>query len=958
MKRPILTASVVAAAVVPLGPPAANAAPKPTKPITASSEAKALVAGTKALSKKTPKRTQLIVLATRAKRQQASQPCAAIGTLKVYRKTVRKLPKGARKRALSVDATALSLSQRLLFNSKAKACGGGVKPASVIEATPTLRRNDATGIDATINLPDVSVGSTDRGGKLWTDLDAKNTATPGVPGQPAIPTASFSFAVPEGATIESVATAGDSYTLKDVDLVPIQKEPMDAADTPRPNLDSGVFKDPPFVQPNASYRGTFPSKPADALSVGEVRGIKLATLQVPLAQYDGKRKSLKINRTVNLKVDFKGGNTFGGLGGPWDRFGQSVAESLLNAAPLKNQWSKLKWWPLNCGEEFTIITNPSMRTSADKLAAARNAGGIKTRVFETGAGAGKAGTTNTQIRDFIRARATHPFCVRPGYVLLLGNDESVPTFEISGATSDLPYATVNDADTLPDLAQARIPGNATEVDTAIDKILAYPTMAFPGNTARQAMVAAQFQDDDGDGRENRTFIQFAETVATGLESRGNTVSRVYDEHPAGNPQKFNDGTNLPASLKKPAFAWDGDGADVSAAWNAGTFLSIHRDHGWSDGWGHPSFTTANVEALTNTVLPVLMSINCSSGAYDRDDTSFAGRALGRAGGGAVAVFGDTEDSPSTHNTVQGLGFVDALLPSVLPGEGPAVKQRLGDALVHGKVRLNTLMPAPADGNTTFEHRIWHLYGDPTMRMRGGGGSIVWDPGKFKIALEHIKFVEGPNPPDPDPGYRVLIEGIEASLEGQTISLLKNGEVVGQGLVESGQAKIPAIFGDGSVKPGDLNVVVDAPTDGAPVSIPVPVPAPVETPAPTTPAPTTPAPTTPAEPAATSLTLVAPTLVQWGTPLNVSGRLEGAGEGSEVKVKFTYVKDLQGVAPVPPKSTEVTVKTDAKGNYAASYQTIRQDQGQWTVKATYAGDSTHKASESPTATVTIGNVPVP
>lgn len=941
MRRPILAASVVAAAVVPLGPPAANAAPKPTSALkapTASSEAKALLAGTKALPKSTPKRTQLIVLANRAKRQQAAQPCSAIGTLKVYRTTVKKLPKGARKRALSVDATALALSQRLLFSSKAKACGGGVKPAAVSEATPSLRRNDATGIDATINLPEVNVGSTDRGGKLWTELDAKNTATPGTPGQPAIPTASFSFAVPDGASIESVATSGDSYTLKDVDVVPIQKEPMDA-DTPRPDLDGGVFKEPPFVQPGDGYQRSFPSKPADAISVGEVRGVKIATLQVPLAQYDGKKKSLKVSRTVNVKVDFKGGTKFGGLGGPWDRFGQSVAEGLLNAGPLKSQWDKLTWWPLNCGEEFVIITDPSMRTSADKLAAARNAGGIKTHVFETGAGAGKAGTTNTQIRDFIRARATHPFCVRPGYVLILGNDESVPTFEISGATSDLPYATVNEADTLPDLAQARIPGNAVEVDTAIDKILAYPTMAFPGNTAKQAMVAAQFQDDDGDGRENRTFIQFAETVSKGLEARGNTVSRVYDEHPAGNPQKFNDGTNLPASLKKPAFAWDGDGADVSAAWNAGTFLSIHRDHGWSDGWGHPGFTTANVEALTNTVLPVLMSINCSSGAYDRDDTSFAGRALGRAGGGAVAVFGDTEDSPSTHNSVQGLGFVDALLPSVLPGEGPAVKQRLGDALVYGKVRLNTLLPAPADGNTTFEHRIWHLYGDPTMRMRGGGGFIVWDPSKFKIALEKFQFVEGPNPPDPDPGYRVVITGIEPVLEGQTISLLKNGEVVGQGMVQGGAAKIPAIFGDGSVKPGDLQVVVDAPTDAAPVSIPVPVPPVEEAP----------------QPAATSLSLVAPTtVVQWGTQLTVTGHLEGAGEGSEVKVDFTYAKDLQGAAPTPPKSSSVTVKTDAKGNYTASYQTIRQDQGQWTVKASYAGDPTHKASEAGPSTVTIGN----
>ena len=130
----------------------------------------------------------------------------------------------------------------------------------------------------------------------------------------------------------------------------------------------------------------------------------------------------------------------------------------------------------------------------------------------------------------------------------------------------------------------------------------------------RATIAAQFQDDDNDGQENRTFIQFAETVRNGLVARGVAVDRIYDDCPTANPLKFNDGTDLPAALQKPTFAWDGDGADVTAAWNEGRFLMIHRDHGWSDGWGHPGFTTTDVQALqrNGNLLPVVMSINCSS----------------------------------------------------------------------------------------------------------------------------------------------------------------------------------------------------------------------------------------------------------------------------------------------------------------------------------------------------------
>ena len=70
----------------------------------------------------------------------------------------------------------------------------------------------------------------------------------------------------------------------------------------------------------------------------------------------------------------------------------------------------------------------------------------------------------------------------------------------------------------------------------------------------KALVAAQFQDDDNDGQENRTFITMAETVRNGLTARGVAVDRVYGEHPGNNPQRFQDGSALPASLMKPTFA--------------------------------------------------------------------------------------------------------------------------------------------------------------------------------------------------------------------------------------------------------------------------------------------------------------------------------------------------------------------------------------------------------------------
>ncbi len=932
------TAVLVAAlsvAAAPLGaeaattPPAPKPKPAKAEPTTTGGQAKALIAQTGRLPKG-PGRTRLLGLARRISLQHAKDPCGAITTIERYRSTAGRLPKAQAKRALAVDARALKLNQRLLASKRAARCGGGIAPATVATATPSVLKSDTTGVNLKVSLPEVGVGTRSKGGRLWTELGATGTDAPQLPGQPAIPTASFTIAVPEGAQIETVASTGESYTLGGVDLLPAQPDAVDATSLePRPDFRGGAYADAKFVPPGEAYKSaTFPAKPADAAIVGDSRGLRLATIQVPLATYQPAKRRLSVHRSVNVNVAFKGGTGFGGDGGPWDKFGLSISRGLVNSSAVLEQWTRTPFKPQPCGEEFLIITSATTRPAADALRSARNAAGILTRVAQTGGGAGEIGTTNTEIRDYIRSRLSNRRCVRPSYVVLLGNEELVPTFELDGATSDLPYATKDDADTLPDLASGRIPGSGlAEVQTAVDKIIAYATTPLPGGARSRAMVAAQFQDDDGDGREDRTFIQFAETVSKGLEARGVNVSRVYGEEPFGNPTTFNDGTPLPASLLKPGFAWNGTGAQVSAALNANVFMAIHRDHGWSSGWGTPGYTSADIDALTNTALPVMLSINCSSGAYDRNDASLATRALVRPNGGAVAVFGDTEDSPSWHNTQLAFGFVDALLPSVLPGEGPADRQRLGDALVWGKVRLDGLAPAAGDGNTRFEHRIWHLFGDPTMYMRGGS-SLKFDLGALVTQFVYVIERPGPPPEEQQPGYVVRLKGLPSTLAGQSVALLKGGDVVGQALVGAdGTAELPALFGDGSVKPGELKVVIDGPSDDPAVTVPVE-----------------------SQKGTTSLTQQCPSGVTLGNAMTVTGQLLGAPAGQTVRVSLDPPDPVTSGAKTPP--IVQTVETDASGNWSVQVTPNQGQLGRWTVQSSYAGDDAHTGSESTSCTVSV------
>jgi len=125
--------------------------------------------------------------------------------------------------------------------------------------------------------------------------------------------------------------------------------------------------------------------------------------------------------------------------------------------------------------------------------------------------------------------------------------------------------------------------------------------------------------------------------------------------------------------------------------------------------------------------------------------------------------------------------------------------------------------AGGDGNTRNELYLWHIFGDPTMQMFGGGSPpIVFNPAIFKAIYKELPI---PRPGDPPPFEVNVTFPTNIALAGQPVSLLRNGQVIGKALAGDGSVKIAAEFNDGLPKPGELQVAVDA-NDAAPVTVPV------------------------------------------------------------------------------------------------------------------------------------------
>ena len=275
------------------------------------------------------------------------------------------------------------------------------------------------------------------------------------------------------------------------------------------------------IPPPTDGPATFPADAADGRILGQSRDITLGNLRVPAAQYDARKKTLKVLNSVDVSITFEGGShSFSDqLGSPWEQPQRRLAESLLNGEIVRRD---PPFVIERCGEEMMVITNPSTVAAANQLAVARRAAGLRTNVFQTGGAPGQIGTTPTEIQTFIRGRLTAADCIHPSYVTIMGDDELVPTFPgIGGIESDLEYSLRDNADELPDVAVGRIIGNdAAAITTAVTKIIAYENSPPDGAWLRRASIAAEFQDDElPDSTEDRTFITFAETIRTGILTR-------------------------------------------------------------------------------------------------------------------------------------------------------------------------------------------------------------------------------------------------------------------------------------------------------------------------------------------------------------------------------------------------------------------------------------------------------
>src|SRR5215211_3149171 len=622
-------------------------------------------------------------------------------------------------------------------------------------------------------------------------------------GDPGVPAFTRLFAVPRGARVSVKVSNARSYTLGDVDVMPKQEQAVDQL--PGDELPPETFATKPFKIDRHAYRarGKLPARLAYVTTLGRLRDVTVAGVQVPGAQYDRRKRALEVFTSMDVAVTFKGGGRWlqdrprTAREKPFERIYSSTLENYSTVARAPEvrksggtDEDAQEFIP-PCGEEYLIVTSPALRPAADTLAAAKETAGYVTAIHEVA-----PGTAADDVRQFIRGEVNDDNCTRPSYVVLLGDTSHVPSFlEVCPGiadcqvTSDLSYSLDGiGTDAFADVMLGRIPANTlTVAQQTVEKIVNYQTQlpAPAGDDFyNHATVTANFE---GLGpRDVRGFTMSAERMRAGLRSRGHAVTRLNTAQATADIQTFKDNTPIPDELKRPATAWT-DGRDqVVNELNAGRFLFVHRDHGSRLGWANPGININDIGRLNSnsTKLPVVLAINCSSAGFNFPGSpSFDEQLLQRQGGGAVAVIGDTEVSPTVQNDQLTVGWADAMFPQTVPTFGSSQPlTRMGEILNAGKAYM-AAQAGPTQqltGQVMREHMLWHLLGDPSMEIRTA------TPSTFNTAAFTTRFLHRAGSfPTGDPGFQLPTTSTQAGTDGTEATLKHAGEVIGRAPVAGG-----------------------------------------------------------------------------------------------------------------------------------------------------------------------------
>jgi hypothetical protein len=219
----------------------------------------------------------------------------------------------------------------------------------------------------------------------------------------------------------------------------------------------------------------------------------------------------------------------------------------------------------------------------------------------------------------------------------------------------------------------------------------------------------------------------------------------------------------------------------------------HRDHGSVTGWGEPSYSSSNINSLTNTDLTYILSINCQTGKYNSSSECFAEKfhryTYNNQNSGALGLIAASETSYSFVNDCYVWGMIDNFWPNYMPSYGAMYEERdvmpaFGNCA--GKYFLQQSSWPYNTSNKEVTYHLFHHHGDAFL--------TVYSEVPQNLTVSHANFIDAA-----DTNFMVTADA------GSFIALTFNGVILGTATGTGSPVSVHVIGGQAS--PDSMNVVV-------------------------------------------------------------------------------------------------------------------------------------------------------
>lgn len=329
------------------------------------------------------------------------------------------------------------------------------------------------------------------------------------------------------------------------------------------------------------------------------------------------------------------------------------------------------------------------------------------------------------------------------YVLLIGDHTVMPgqriytTYNSNGSYCTDYYYSVIAPNTERTVHIGRIPGrDSIEITNALAKIINYeirpPLLA---NYYKSCLHNAYFQPQSSNSSiADRRFVRTLEDIAAIASNNNISVIRNYVAPSTCSPKYWSpyyaDGKEIPLSLQRPQFSWNGNTSNIKSWLQEGGLYFCYRGHGQYNYWHNPTFRIQDIPTSISMTqkIPLGFSLTCLTGRYDVPSGSLAQLLLTTKNGGCYGIFANSEVSYSGYNDVTLLGmfaqwFQTDAIPYIyhnVPYPSSYIENAngssLGEILENGIEQMCNLYPHQGNEQsyTEYNRNLTHIFGDPSM----------------------------------------------------------------------------------------------------------------------------------------------------------------------------------------------------------------------------------------------------